>query len=82
MAEWCSGSAINVNVAADELPTDTATPAGSLSLAAGRDVSRAELLAELLLRLEQRYDAWVCRRTMSWRAMFPARSRAATRADR
>jgi BirA family transcriptional regulator, biotin operon repressor / biotin---[acetyl-CoA-carboxylase] ligase len=52
------GIGINVNVAADELPADTETPAGSLSLAAGREFSRAELLAELLLRLEQRYDAW------------------------
>jgi BirA family transcriptional regulator, biotin operon repressor / biotin---[acetyl-CoA-carboxylase] ligase len=52
------GVGINVNVAADELPADTKTPAGSLSLAAGREFSRAELLAELLLRLEQRYDAW------------------------
>jgi BirA family transcriptional regulator, biotin operon repressor / biotin---[acetyl-CoA-carboxylase] ligase len=52
------GIGINVNVAADELPADTETPAGSLSLAAGREFRRAELLAELLLRLEQRYDAW------------------------
>jgi BirA family transcriptional regulator, biotin operon repressor / biotin---[acetyl-CoA-carboxylase] ligase len=52
------GIGINVNVGAGELPTETETPAGSLSLAAGREVSRAELLAELLLRLEQRYDAW------------------------
>lgn len=50
------GIGINVNV--DELPTEVAAVAGSLSLAAGREVSRAELLAELLLRLEQRYDAW------------------------
>jgi BirA family transcriptional regulator, biotin operon repressor / biotin---[acetyl-CoA-carboxylase] ligase len=53
------GIGINVNAGADALPTETETPAGSLSLAAGRDVSRAELLAELLLRLEQRYDRWV-----------------------
>lgn len=52
------GIGINVNAAADELPAKTETPAGSLSLAAGREVSRAGLLAELLLRLEQRYDAW------------------------
>jgi BirA family biotin operon repressor/biotin-[acetyl-CoA-carboxylase] ligase len=52
------GVGINVNVAADELPLETETPAGSLSLAAGREVSRAELLAELLLRLEERYDHW------------------------
>jgi len=53
------GVGINVNVAAAALPTTTLMPAGSLSLAAGREFSRAELLAELLLRLEQRYDAWV-----------------------
>lgn len=52
------GIGINVNLAADELPRETATLPGSLSLAAGRGLRRAELLAELLLRLEQRYDAW------------------------
>jgi BirA family transcriptional regulator, biotin operon repressor / biotin---[acetyl-CoA-carboxylase] ligase len=52
------GIGINVNVSAGDVPSETETPAGSLSLAAGREVSRAELLAELLLRLEQRYDAW------------------------
>jgi BirA family biotin operon repressor/biotin-[acetyl-CoA-carboxylase] ligase len=52
------GIGINVNVDEHELPTETATPAGSLSAAAGRELSRAELLAELLWRLEQRYDAW------------------------
>jgi BirA family transcriptional regulator, biotin operon repressor / biotin---[acetyl-CoA-carboxylase] ligase len=52
------GIGINVNVEADELPGETETPAGSLSLAAGRELSRAELLAEVLLLLEQRYDAW------------------------
>jgi len=52
------GVGINVNVAANELPRETETPAGSLSLATGREVSRAELLAELLLRLEERYDHW------------------------
>jgi BirA family transcriptional regulator, biotin operon repressor / biotin---[acetyl-CoA-carboxylase] ligase len=53
------GVGINVNVAEHELPAETVTPAGSLFLAAGREVSRAELLAELLLRLERRYDSWV-----------------------
>ena len=52
------GIGINVNASDDDLPADTELPAGSVSLAAGREVSRAELLAELLLRLEQRYDAW------------------------
>jgi BirA family biotin operon repressor/biotin-[acetyl-CoA-carboxylase] ligase len=53
------GVGINVNAAEQELPVETDTPAGSLSEAAGREFSRAELLAELLLRLERRYDAWV-----------------------
>jgi BirA family transcriptional regulator, biotin operon repressor / biotin---[acetyl-CoA-carboxylase] ligase len=53
------GVGINVNVAEDELPAETVTPAGSLSAAAGQELSRAELLVELLLRLERRYDAWV-----------------------
>jgi BirA family transcriptional regulator, biotin operon repressor / biotin---[acetyl-CoA-carboxylase] ligase len=53
------GIGINVNVATEELPAETETPAGSLSLAAGRELSRGVLLAEVLLRLEQRYDAWV-----------------------
>jgi BirA family biotin operon repressor/biotin-[acetyl-CoA-carboxylase] ligase len=53
------GIGINVNVRKDDLPAETATPAGSLSLTAGGELSRVELLVELLLRLEQRYDAWV-----------------------
>jgi BirA family biotin operon repressor/biotin-[acetyl-CoA-carboxylase] ligase len=53
------GIGINVNVRKDDLPAETATPAGSLSLTAGVELSRVELLVELLLRLEQRYDAWV-----------------------
>jgi BirA family biotin operon repressor/biotin-[acetyl-CoA-carboxylase] ligase len=53
------GIGVNVNAGEEELPRETETPAGSLSLAAGREVSRAELLAELLFRLEERYDAWV-----------------------
>lgn len=52
------GIGINVNVSADQLPAGTETPAGSLSQAAGREFSRAELLAELLLQLEERYDQW------------------------
>jgi BirA family biotin operon repressor/biotin-[acetyl-CoA-carboxylase] ligase len=55
------GIGINVNASEEELPTETETPAGSLSLAAGRELSRVELLVELLLRLEQHYDAWRAR---------------------
>ncbi len=53
------GIGVNVNVAEEELPTETVTPAGSLSLAAGRELNRVVLLLELLLRLERHYDAWV-----------------------
>jgi len=52
------GIGVNVNMTAEQLPAETATPAGSLWLAAGRELSRAELLAELLLQLELAYDAW------------------------
>jgi BirA family transcriptional regulator, biotin operon repressor / biotin---[acetyl-CoA-carboxylase] ligase len=53
------GVGINVNAGEDELPTGTSPPAGSLAVAAGHPVDRAALLAELLVRLERRYDAWV-----------------------
>jgi len=55
------GIGINVNAEAAELPTATETPAGSLSLAAGREISRADLLVDLLLRLERHYDSWTAR---------------------
>jgi biotin-(acetyl-CoA carboxylase) ligase len=35
------------------------TPATSLLVETGRELDRAELLAELLERLERRYDAWL-----------------------
>ena len=53
------GIGINVNQAQDDLPTGTKAPAGSLRTVAGRQVERAPLLADLLLELERRYDAWV-----------------------
>lgn len=53
------GIGINVNLAEGDLPTDVDTPATSLLLESGRRVDRARLLAELLVRLEARYDAWV-----------------------
>ncbi len=55
------GIGVNVNADEDELPSGTETPAGSLSLAAGREVSRVDLLVELLLQLERHYDAWTAR---------------------
>jgi BirA family biotin operon repressor/biotin-[acetyl-CoA-carboxylase] ligase len=53
------GVGINVNVPADELPEEVDRPATSLLVETGRELDRAELLAELLERLERRYDAWL-----------------------
>ena len=53
------GIGVNVNVAADELPQDVDRAATSLLAETGRELDRAELLAELLERLERRYDAWL-----------------------
>jgi BirA family transcriptional regulator, biotin operon repressor / biotin---[acetyl-CoA-carboxylase] ligase len=53
------GVGINVNLPADELPEDVDRPATSLLVETGRELDRAELLAELLERLERRYDAWL-----------------------
>jgi BirA family biotin operon repressor/biotin-[acetyl-CoA-carboxylase] ligase len=53
------GIGVNVNVAEDELPQDVDRPATSLLVETGREVDLAGLLAELLERLERRYDAWV-----------------------
>ena len=53
------GMGVNVNVAAAALPQDVVRPATSLLVETGREVDRAELLVELLERLERRYDAWV-----------------------
>ena len=52
------GIGINVNQGHDELPTDTTTLAGSLRSLTGQVYGRAEMLASLLFRLEQTYDAW------------------------
>ena len=53
------GIGVNVNVAADELPQEVDRAATSLLVETGRELDRAELLAELLERLERRYDAWL-----------------------
>ena len=52
------GIGINVNQRPDELPTETRVPAGSLYSLTGREYERGQLLADLLLELERRYDAW------------------------
>jgi BirA family biotin operon repressor/biotin-[acetyl-CoA-carboxylase] ligase len=53
------GIGINVNVPADELPTEVDRPATSLLVEAGAEIDRTELLVELLAVLERRYDEWV-----------------------
>jgi BirA family biotin operon repressor/biotin-[acetyl-CoA-carboxylase] ligase len=53
------GIGINVNVTADELPQDVDRAATSLLVESGREHDRVELLAELLERLERRYEAWL-----------------------
>ena len=52
------GIGINVNQLAGDLPEDAVKPVTSLRLETGRDWERGELLAAILLELEQRYDAW------------------------
>ena len=53
------GIGVNVNLAAEQLPQEVDLPATSLLVETGRELDRAELLAELLVRLEGRYDAWL-----------------------
>ncbi|MEO5576787.1 MAG: biotin--[acetyl-CoA-carboxylase] ligase [Gaiellaceae bacterium] len=52
------GIGINVNQGPGELPAETKSPAGSLRSVTGREYDRAAILADLLLELECRYDAW------------------------
>jgi BirA family transcriptional regulator, biotin operon repressor / biotin---[acetyl-CoA-carboxylase] ligase len=52
------GIGLNVNQAPAELPTETKAVAGSLRSVTGRTYERAPILADLLLELELRYDAW------------------------
>ena len=53
------GMGINVNIRRADLPDEVDLPATSLLVQTGRATDRAELLVELLDRLESRYDAWV-----------------------
>ena len=53
------GIGVNVNQAEGALPADARTTPTSLRSLTGREHDRAGLLADLLLRLEQRYDAWL-----------------------
>jgi BirA family transcriptional regulator, biotin operon repressor / biotin---[acetyl-CoA-carboxylase] ligase len=50
------GIGVNVNVAEQDLPEATAT---SLLVETGGEIDRAELLLEILDRLERAYDDWV-----------------------
>jgi BirA family biotin operon repressor/biotin-[acetyl-CoA-carboxylase] ligase len=52
------GIGLNVNQGPDELPSETKTAAGSLRSVTGREYERTSILADLLLELELRYDAW------------------------
>ena len=52
------GIGINVNQRPAELPAETKVPAGSLYSVTGREYDRRRILADLLLELERRYDAW------------------------
>jgi BirA family biotin operon repressor/biotin-[acetyl-CoA-carboxylase] ligase len=53
------GIGVNVNQTLEQLPTDAKTEPTSLRLELGGPVSRARLLAAILLQLELAYDAWV-----------------------
>ena len=53
------GIGVNVNVPEEDLPTEVDRPATSLLVETGHEVDRAELLIELLERLEHSYDEWV-----------------------
>jgi BirA family transcriptional regulator, biotin operon repressor / biotin---[acetyl-CoA-carboxylase] ligase len=52
------GIGVNVNVAHQDLPHDVEPPATSLLVETGGEVDRAELLLEILARLERAYDEW------------------------
>lgn len=56
LAQIILGIGVNVNIPADQLPAAT-TPATSLLAATGRPVARLALLAKILERLEQHYEA-------------------------
>ena len=54
-----AGIGVNVNIGEAELPVEVETAATSLLIETGREIDRADLLVELLVRLETRYDAWL-----------------------
>jgi BirA family transcriptional regulator, biotin operon repressor / biotin---[acetyl-CoA-carboxylase] ligase len=52
------GIGLNVNQTDDDLPSGTRLPPASLRTVDGVERDRAPLLADLLARLERRYDVW------------------------
>lgn len=55
------GIGVNVNAAADDFPEELRDKAGSLLLAGGRPVDRAQVAGRLLSHLETWYEIWVQR---------------------
>ena len=53
------GIGVNVNQMREQLPPAARTKPTSLRLELGEPVSRAQLLAAILLRLEHAYDTWI-----------------------
>ena len=53
------GIGVNANQTGEQLPPDTETEPTSLRLELGEPVDRAALLAAILSRVEQAYDAWL-----------------------
>jgi BirA family biotin operon repressor/biotin-[acetyl-CoA-carboxylase] ligase len=57
------GIGVNANQAPEQLPIDAKTEPTSLRLELGEPVNRVQLLAAILLQLEQAYDLWVSEAT-------------------
>jgi BirA family biotin operon repressor/biotin-[acetyl-CoA-carboxylase] ligase len=53
------GIGVNVNQTEEELPENARKEPTSLRLELGEPIDRAQLLAEILARLERAYDAWI-----------------------
>jgi BirA family transcriptional regulator, biotin operon repressor / biotin---[acetyl-CoA-carboxylase] ligase len=53
------GIGLNANQTLEQLPPGAHTEPTSLRIELGEPVNRAQLLAAILLRLEQAYDAWI-----------------------
>jgi BirA family biotin operon repressor/biotin-[acetyl-CoA-carboxylase] ligase len=53
------GVGVNVNQTEEELPAGARKEPTSLRVEIGEPIDRAQLLAEILVRLEHAYDAWI-----------------------